>query len=237
MCYYLSSLSPDESLGSVCELGCGVGLVGITAVLCKCVNSYLFTDGDPMTLALCEENIALNLPDAPDIEYSASLLKFGGDLSGRSFDTLIGADIIYPTITYKVIDDLFRTADQILRKSSHNKRYGSFLLSFVSRDGYRTPQRFIEVATSSCYSIHFEADESTIFGSNINRANHVFMGAKIFRLRKDPNAAYVNERLGGTDCKLFPGLNDAIRRAQEESSDSEWEAPGFSDDSVDENHN
>jgi hypothetical protein len=55
------------------------------------------------------------------------------------------------------------------------------------------------------------------------------LDAKILVLRRDKDARAKNDTLGSLECRAFPGLNAAIQRAAEESSDEEWEAPAFVD--------
>ena len=232
MCYYLLSLSHDKSLGETCELGCGVGLVGIAAVLSDCVESYSFTDGDPVALSICNENIQHNISqDIHSLDISTNLLLFGQEHdSGKKFDTVLGADIIYPSMSANTLLKLFQSVDKLLKSVSNgDDNEGTFLLSFVSRDGHVTPKKLIQAATESGFSIKFKANERTIFTKDFISA-HNLMGSRVLKLERNENAARINSELGGIQCKVFPGLNDAIERAEEQSSDSDWIAPGLSDD-------
>eukprot|EP00816_Leptocylindrus_hargravesii_P002868 CAMPEP_0196817550 /NCGR_PEP_ID=MMETSP1362-20130617/61374_1 /TAXON_ID=163516 /ORGANISM="Leptocylindrus danicus, Strain CCMP1856" /LENGTH=136 /DNA_ID=CAMNT_0042195299 /DNA_START=419 /DNA_END=829 /DNA_ORIENTATION=+ len=118
---------------------------------------------------------------------------------------------------------LFQSVDALLKKDDDAR----FVLSFVSRDGHITPQRLIQAASDAAFSIDFLADEGTLFGeaSSFSPDRPPMMGAKVFALRRNGNAAKLNDDLGGLTCKSFPGLKQKILRASEESSEEEWEAP------------
>lgn len=254
MCYYLNSLSivatacettqssfseVKQSLGKACELGCGVGLVGIAAVLSGSASECLCTDGDANTLNLAQVNIDQNIPEQLKLKdiIRTQVILFGAAVSEtqqHAFDTVLGADIIYPSMSDEVLVLLFQSVNKLLK----NDNGARFVLSFVSRDGHITSQRLIQAASDAKFSIDFLADESTLFGEgslSFSPDRPPMMGAKVFALHRDVNAEILNGRLGGPQCKSFPGLKQRIlRAAEEESSEEEWEAPFTCTSSTDE---
>lgn len=87
---------------SVLELGCGVGLPGLVAQACGA--HVVQTDHDALALALCRHNAALN--------KVAGIEQFVGDWQdwqhSQRYDLIIGADIIYDTADYEVLENVFR---------------------------------------------------------------------------------------------------------------------------------
>ncbi len=87
---------------SVLELGCGVGLPGLVAR--DCGARVVQTDHDALALALCRHNAALNKIDGIE--------QFVGDWQAwthaQRYDLIIGADIIYDTADYEVLEKVFR---------------------------------------------------------------------------------------------------------------------------------
>jgi methyltransferase-like protein 23 len=87
---------------TVLELGCGVGLPGLVAQ--RCGARVVQTDHDGLALALCRHNAALN--GVTGIE------QFIGDwrawTHAQRYDLIIGADIIYDTADYELLEAVFR---------------------------------------------------------------------------------------------------------------------------------
>ena len=133
----------------------------------------------------------------------------------NQFDTVMAADVVYPATTDKILGKLFRTVDLTLKDG------GVFLLSFVTRDGYRTPLRLLEAASEAGFKVDiilnslFVTIDPTLLPPTLD--------AKMLVLRRDEDAADFNLLLGGESCKVFQGLRKAAEK--EDSSDEEWEAP------------
>ena len=89
---------------SVLELGCGVGLPGLVAR--QYGARVVQTDHDALALALCRHNAALNRVTGVE--------QFVGDWQRwthtERYDLIVGADIIYDTADYEVLEKLFRAA-------------------------------------------------------------------------------------------------------------------------------
>lgn len=87
---------------SVLELGCGVGLPGLVAQ--QSGAHVVQTDHDALALALCRHNAALN--------KITGIEQFVGDWQAWThtarYDLIIGADIIYDTADYDVLEKVFR---------------------------------------------------------------------------------------------------------------------------------
>ena len=87
----------------ILELGCGVGLPGLIAQ--RLGARVVQTDHDALALALCRHNAALN--GVEGIE------QFLGDWRAwthtQRYGLVIGADIIYDTADYAVLEQVFRT--------------------------------------------------------------------------------------------------------------------------------
>ena len=86
----------------ILELGCGVGLPGLVA---QQQGAYVVqTDHDALALALCRHNAALN--------RITGVEQFVGDWQdwthAQRYDLVIGADIIYDTADYEVLEKVFR---------------------------------------------------------------------------------------------------------------------------------
>ncbi len=87
---------------SILELGCGVGLPGLVAQ--QQGARVVQTDHDALALALCRHNAALN--------RITGVEQFVGDWQDwthtQRYDLVIGADIIYDTADYEVLEKVFR---------------------------------------------------------------------------------------------------------------------------------
>lgn len=86
----------------ILELGCGVGLPGLVAQ--QQGAHVVQTDHDALALALCRHNAALN--------RITGVEQFVGDWQdwthAQRYDLVIGADIIYDTADYEVLEKVFR---------------------------------------------------------------------------------------------------------------------------------
>ena len=98
----LDARGGDLDHRSVLELGCGVGLPGLVAQ--KHGARVVQTDHDALALALCRHNAALN--------RIAGIEQFVGDWQAwthtRRYDLIVGADVIYDTADYDVLEKVFR---------------------------------------------------------------------------------------------------------------------------------
>lgn len=245
LCQWLSgcpdelSLSTLESAGgAVLELGCGCGLVGVVAAKATSHRRvWVSTDMDEKALELARLNLDLNSISSDNVSWTRRLKWGEGDQiqglqddlekaeqNSRQFASVVAADIVYPSTANQVLQLLLATVDTLLVDG------GIFYLSFCTRDGYRTPQRLVEAASQAGFSIHALPP----IHDDIKRKLPPLLDAKILVLKRDINARIINDRLGTLDCKAFPGLNAAIQRAAEESSDEEWAAPAFVDGDSDE---
>ena len=223
----------------VLELGCGCGLVGIAAQKSSHRSSvWVSTDMDEYVLSLCRRNFALN-----DVELETNNnhstcivrpLKWGckdqiekildevrsisslepNDIGGK-FDACVGADIVYPSTCGKALTDLFDTVKASLVDG------GTFYLSFCSRDGPKTPSRLIQAASEAGFAISIlpELDQSIL------TELPPLLDSKLLVMQQCNNAEILNDKLGDANCKVFPGLQSALDRIAELSSDEEWEAP------------
>jgi Lysine methyltransferase len=227
--------APDRPL-AVVELGCGVGLVGVTAVHARpsSIALWVSTDMDERSLRLCRRNFQFNGTDTdkPNSRALVRPLPWGDstriqsllcDLQDRTgmerFDEAYGADIVYPSTSDDVLCQLLSTVDALLRPG------GTFWLSFATRDGSKTPLRLIEAASSSGFIV----DALDPIDDAIRRLLPPLLDSKVLALRRDQHARKRNQELGKASCRVFPGLRAEIKKREEEpSSEEEWEAP-FSD--------
>ena len=224
MCQYLVQHRP--LLGSVLELGCGCGLVSaVAAMTTNSTTTIVATDRDYHTLRLCEENMKQNplvlvkqfsWGDECVMDELLALTPSAG------FDVILGADIVYPDTTDHVLDLLFISVRQLLSWQGH------LLLSFVSRDGTRTPQRFL----SACQR-HFMHLELVLEADSLTKKFPLppMMGAKLLKLIPSETP---DLNLGSDTCPVFPGLHSRISSLNDASasSDDEWQPP-FSNDTLD----
>jgi predicted nicotinamide N-methyase len=84
----------DENSGqfegkNILELGCGLGLAGITATACGA--NVLFTDYDHFALDFTRESFRRNFRRAATVEY----MDWRQPVPGRSFEMIIAADVLY----------------------------------------------------------------------------------------------------------------------------------------------
>jgi predicted nicotinamide N-methyase len=229
LCQWLSERPLSQEIAAVLELGCGCGLVGVVGKLTLQNVLWVSTDMDDKALELARHNCELNgIP--PDCAWIRKL-KWGDEgqikslnddldkmQQSRQFQAIVAADIVYPATANQVLQLLFETVDNLLASD------GTFYLSFCTRDGYRTPQRFIQVASQSGFHI---AGLNYQLNEEVKKKLPPLLDAKILVLRRgDVNE---NGSLGLLDCLAFPGLQAAIQRAAEPSRNEEWDPPAFVD--------
>lgn len=223
LCQYVCS---SPALGkTILELGCGCGVVGVTAALSHPSScTWVSTDTDQTALTMCRENYKLNGVEgmvrtltwaSPEHIHQLQQELYRVHKS-KTFDAIVGADIIYPaTCCGQGLRTLFETVDILLSQE------GTFVLSFCTRDGYRTPQHVIAAANNAGFII----SSLPPLDPEIKQKLPPLLDAKILVLKRSKNASQQNKELGGDDCTVFPGLVAAIARAEEVSSEEEWEAP------------
>lgn len=226
----------------VLELGCGVGLVGITAMKQQAQSPLLWvsTDMDQRALDLCRRNFALNGIEVndghADLKVWTRTLEWGdtgradellGELrrrvnkSERFFDAVVGADIVYPSTCGKVLDCLFDTVNSLLAPG------GTFWLSFATRDGPVTPSRLLEAASEAGFMV----ESLPPLNASVTKLLPPTLDSKILVMTRSANAKNCNDQLGTIDCTVFPWLREMLARRDESSSEEEWEGPPiYSDD-------
>ena len=234
LCQYVCGSPPQQPLllgESVLELGCGCGLVGITAALSlPCRPLWVSTDKEDQVLRMCRENYNLNgLHADNDDRLWIRKLQWGSrkdilaiqqellnHTNKATFDAIVGADIVYPDTCGVALQDLFATVRALL---THD---GIFYLSFCARDGYRTPLKLLEAASHAGFQV---ATCVPPLEADVRRKLPLLLDAKILLLKQCPDAQKHNQELGGEECRIFPGLKAAIVRSKDASNDEEWEAP------------
>ncbi|WP_287043783.1 methyltransferase [Desulfonatronospira sp. MSAO_Bac3] len=110
--YYLCSLPADKPLDML-ELGAGVGLCGLVAAARG--HKVLITDNHPDALLFARINILQN-----NLQERASVqaVDFTADHLSRSFDSILGAEILYQENIYPY---LIRFLDKHLDTSLHGE--------------------------------------------------------------------------------------------------------------------
>lgn len=229
LCQWLSERLLSREIAAVLELGCGCGLLGVVGKLSSQDILWVSTDMDDKALDLARHNCELN-SISPEFAWVRKL-KWGDEgqiktlkedlykvQHSRQFQAIVAADIVYPATANQVLQLLFETVNNLLVSD------GTFYLSFCTRDGYRTPQRFIQVASQSGF--HIAALDYQL-EDEVKKKLPPLLDAKILVLRRgDVNG---NGSIGLQDCLVFPGLQDAIQRAAEVRSEEEWDPPAFVD--------
>jgi SAM-dependent methyltransferase len=225
-------LSASDRPLAVVELGCGVGLVGVTAVHARPASIALWvsTDMDERSLKLCRGNFRLNgtHTDEPNSRAWVRPLPWGDsmriqgllrdvrDRTGKDrFDEAFGADIVYPSTPDLVLSQLLSTVDALLRPG------GTFWLSFATRDGSKTPLRLIEAASRAGFIV----DSLDPIDGATRRLLPPLLDSKVLSLRRDQQARTRNQELGKDSCRVFPGLQAQVKKLEDDSSEEEWEAP------------
>jgi SAM-dependent methyltransferase len=228
---------------TVLELGCGVGLVGITAMKQQAHSPLLWvsTDMDQRALDLCRRNFVLNGIEVNDEHADSKVwtrtLAWGGqdradellrELRGRVneserfFDAVVGADIVYPSTCGKVLDCLFSTVDSLLAPG------GTFWLSFATRDGPVTPSRLLEAASEAGFMV----ESLPPLNASVTKLLPPTLDSKILVMTRSTNAKQRNNQLGSVDCTVFPRLREMLARLDESSSEEEWEGPPMDSDDL-----
>lgn len=116
----------------VIEFGCGTGIGGLALMLADNVFSpsiMCFTDNDPDTLRVCEQNcLANNLAEG---SYEVKELNWGYDMdepmSCDLFDVALATDVLYDV---DLIDPLFTSVSNCIQED------GIFILSHIPRACY-----------------------------------------------------------------------------------------------------
>jgi len=256
--FYITSNTDKKAklIGSrILELGCGCGIAGITTALAYSYKQQqqiedndiiiVSTDMDSKVVELCQQNIELNniYPNnGTKIQMIAKQLKWGDESTLNKimdetirqedtnivFDTIIGADIIYPDTTLLAISNLLSTVQHALRND------GNFLLSFVVRDyKFETVQKLVQAANKANFMIDSIESEACDFIPKRWSTKYLppVLDATLLSFTRATNAvvAMHNNSLGDTNCKIFPGLKDFLQKqnATEESSVEEWDAPPY----------
>lgn len=139
----------------------------------------------------------------------------------EEFDMIIGADIVYPSTCYEVLDQLFRTVDKLLLKKndtsnndddiliSDNKNGigGTFYLSFCTRDGYKTPIRLLQAATNANYAIISSMKLSSLLLKSNQLLLPPLLDSIVLVFQKHSNATFINSQIGiSENCPIFPNL-------------------------------
>lgn len=156
---------------SVLELGCGcAGICSMVAA--RSANLVVATDGDPKTLDLLNQNLALNLHVPTLASLITKKLEWGnrGDvesiktLNDRGFDVIIGTDVTYIA---EAIAPLFATAKELIRPSRGDEEDSTpvlilchvfrrvdepSILSAASEFGFRLVDRWPNALTSTSTS-------------------------------------------------------------------------------------
>lgn len=158
------------------------------------------------------------------------------DQQEKKFDTILGADIVYPRTSDELLHELFASIKLLLKKGKE----GKFILSFVSRDGPLTPLKLIRAASQAGFYIDHVISEQSFCSEKIKKRLPPTMESKLLVLVQEQeqpqynengdivDAASYNSTLGSDECHVFPGLDAAIERQNQQSdSDEEWQAPFF----------
>jgi predicted nicotinamide N-methyase len=91
----------------IIELGCGLGLAGITAAIQGA--KVLFTDYEESALEFAQKNYKLNLKKNPEVH----LLDWRHEIQYMKYDIILAADVIYEKRFFK---PLFKTLEGLLSK-------------------------------------------------------------------------------------------------------------------------
>lgn len=229
MCQHLIQGDIVGEQESVVELGCGCGLVSLIGGMFgnKSTRLWVATDVDSEALQLCRKNFDLQgchnkVNDRMRIQKLAwgdkdqikKLLEQIGNCEGglKRFDSIIGADIIYPDTSNETLDALFQTVNTLLKSD------GTFWLAFATRDGPKTPSRLLLAAGEAGFAVSILPP----LAADVLKKLPPLLDSKLLVLRRDPDA--IEHNLRRID-DVFPGLHAALERLENPSSDEEWEAP------------
>jgi hypothetical protein len=159
LAYYIVSISKLIAQYDVIELGCGVGLTGL--LVSNFVRSAYLTDREQVALNLLDHAIAVNGFKAitAKLEWGLQQAKELLANSCNGFETVFGADIVYPDTSDETLDALFETVNVLLKPddtvldatllhglaSAASLPPGCFVCSYVPRSELTT-QRFLRTA-------------------------------------------------------------------------------------------
>ena len=137
--------------------------------------------------------------------------------SCTKFDSVVAADIVYPSTCGETLKNMFRTVDLLLQPT------GTFYLSFATRDGPKTPMKLVQTASQAGFAI----DCLPPLRASVAKRLPPLLDSKILVMKRSSNASKWNESLGAEDCHVFPRLRASWARLFEDpsSSEEEWEAP------------
>ena len=158
------------------------------------------------------------------------------DVNSSYVDYIWGADIIYPTTCNEVIDLLFNTIQTLLCPIR-----GVLILSFCTRDGYKTPIRLLQAATKAGYALIQSISSGNNNNNNNDRNNNDDMDSiksqyskllpplldsqlLIFQRRSDEEdaaAATINACIGTEECTIFPKLYQQQANAIEQQQNNQ----------------
>jgi hypothetical protein len=160
----------------------------------------------------------------------------GGEHHTKKFDLIVAADIIYPsTCQGQVLSKLFETLDALLTTAENGT---CCYISFCNRDRtYTTIQALLAAASRAGFAISTVPSTHPIYHPALRRKLPPLLDAQILILQRVPpttTATTINERLGSTNCSIFPGLHDAIQRQQRKQQQREQQLAGAADISEDE---
>jgi predicted nicotinamide N-methyase len=105
---YIESNEDEFADKRVLELGCGLGLAGITAGLVG--SKVMFTDYVPQALEFTEKNALLN--NIKDDDFRTSILDWDHPAIQEQFDVIFGSEIVYD---YFFHGSLIRLLKRILK--------------------------------------------------------------------------------------------------------------------------
>ena len=222
----------DREKYTVLELGCGCGLVSLVGAITssKRVKLWMATDFDDNALDLCQRNFELHGLTGDEGVARIRSLAWGNeqhmetiqhilatyqqDAEPKGFDLIVGADIVYPDTNNETLAALFRTVETLLSSQ------GTFYLAFATRDGAKTPARLLQAISDAGFTM----ERLPPLDSNIARKLPPLLDSKLLVLRRCDESSARNV-IGFEGCAIFPGLQNAIARLENPSSDEEWEAP------------
>jgi hypothetical protein len=162
-----------------------------------------------------------------------------------SFDYVFGADIVYPSTNGVVLDLLFQTVDQLLKghctnglkvdndcdtgkKIRHVKvreDEGLFVLSFCTRDGYKTPVRLLQAATEYNFALIQSMSMNRTIQKQYFPKLPPLLDAQILIFKRQYNqniTKIINQQSIGhtTTCPIFPGLIMKQQKAEHDAKNA-----------------
>jgi predicted nicotinamide N-methyase len=94
----------------VCEIGCGIGAVGLSCALFASPSCLVLTDGNPEAIAITSQNAALlNVCDRVTISTFLWDRENLGSLVCHDYDILIGCELMYYKLEMTLLIDVVRT--------------------------------------------------------------------------------------------------------------------------------